>query len=212
MARLARLGVVMLAGLTASGCISLSIFQGPETLDEGALVAGVGAAAFSIPGDTASDDEVGLWPEIGLRYGLGSGFDVGAKFAGIPPFGTLYGDVRWQLVPGPVAVTAGLGGSYASVSAEVQDDEEDYSFSALYPSLAVGTDRLWIAGRGIIISSGSADEIFLSETLWGVVAGTSFGSRVRLLPEVEVYFGSDETLVGLGLGLQLGLTGGADGG
>lgn len=208
MARSAHLAMLALASFVGSGCVSLSIFQPPETLEEGELVGGVGAAGFSVPGDTAEDATVSFWPEAGFRLGLGGGFDVGAKFAGVPPFGTIYGDVRWQLVPGPLAVTAGLGGSYAGVT---EVDGEEFTFSAVYPSLAVGSDRLWVAGRGIIVSTGSADELFVSDALWGVVAGTALGDRVRLLPEIEMYFGEDEVLLGLGLGLQVGILEGEDG-
>ncbi|MFW5947631.1 MAG: hypothetical protein ACOCUW_03975 [Gemmatimonadota bacterium] len=199
----ARLAVPAIIAAFASGCVSFSMFQGPETLDHGQVVGGVGAAIFSVPGDTADDSSLGLWPEAGVRVGLGHRFDLGARFAGVPPFGTFYGDIRYQLVPGPVAVTAGLGGSF--VDATFNDD--DVSFSAVYPSLAVGSDRLWVAGRGLIVSTGSADQVFVSESIWGLVVGSSIGGDVRLLPEVEVYFGTDatETIVGLGLGVQVDL-------
>lgn len=195
--------------LLASGCVSLSVFQGPEALDEGELAGGIGAATFSAVGDTA-DGGVAFWPEAGLRYGLGGGFDIGAKFAGFPPLGTLYGDVRWQMLSDPLPVTAGLGGSYAGLQGDAGDEGDDISFTAVYPSLAVGTDRLWAAARGIIVASGVTDEVFLSGQLWGLVVGTSFGDRLRLLPELSVYVGPDDALVGLGLGLQLG-TGDDDG-
>lgn len=208
MTRTRPLVAIAVAALLASGCISLSVFQGPEALDEGELVGGIGAVTFPAAGDSA-DSTIGVWPEAGLRYGLGNGFDIGAKFAGFPPFGAVYGDVRWQLLSSPVPVTAGLGGSYAGLSS---DDGDDISFSAVYPSLAVGTDRLWVAGRGIIISSGVADEVFLSPALWGLVVGTSFGDGIKLLPEVALYVGPDDSLLGFGLGLQLGIAGGDDGG
>lgn len=206
-----RLAALLAAALSTSGCISLSMFQGPETLEQGQLTGGVGAAFFSAPGDSTSDGAGGFWPEVGLRYGLGHDLDFGAKFAGFPPFGTLYGDVRWQLMDEPVPVTAGLGLSYAGLTVTVDGSDSDLSFSALYPSLAVGTDRLWVAGRGILVTTGSAEDLFSSGSLFGLVAGTSFGDGVRLLPELEIYFGDASPLVGFGLGLQFDLRDG-DGG
>lgn len=196
-----RMSALAVAAVFATGCVSFSIFQGPEVLERGELVGGVAASFYSLPGDTAGGDQSGgPWPELGVRYGLGSNLDLGVKFAGIPPFGTTYADLRWQATAKPVPVTFGLGGSY--VSLDFGDGADDFSFSAIYPSLAVGTDRLWIAGRGIIVSAGSPGDLFVSEQLWGLVAGTSFGDRMKVLPELQVYFGESDPLVGLGLGLQ----------
>ncbi|MDX1674382.1 MAG: hypothetical protein R3314_06200 [Longimicrobiales bacterium] len=199
--RLIRSLPLLLIAPFVAGCVSFSIFQGPETLEQGELTGGVAASFYSLPGDTAGDGQTGgPWPELGVRYGLGANLDLGVKFAGIPPFGTTYADLRWQITDAPVPVTAGLGGSY--VSWDPGNETDTFSFSALYPSLAVGTDRLWVAGRGIIVSAGTTGDLFVAERLWGIVAGTSIGDRVRLLPELQVYFGENDPLVGLGLGLQ----------
>lgn len=206
----ARVAALLVAALSITACISLSMFQGPEILDEGQLAGGVGAAVFSLPGDTTGDGAAGFWPELGIRYGLGHDLDFGLKFAGVPPFGTVYGDLRMRFVDAPVPVTFGLGASYAGVTVTVNDSDSDLSFSALYPSVAVGTDRLWLAARGILVTTGSAEDLFSSGSLFGLVAGTSFGHRVRLLPEAELYFG-EEPLLGLGLGLQFTLRDGDDG-
>jgi hypothetical protein len=201
--------VALAAVALTSGCVSFSVFHGPEVHDPGELSIGVGAATFPVASDSTEDATLPLLPEAGLRYGLGHDFDLGVKFAGFPPFGTIYGDVRWQLLEGPVPMTAGLGGSYVGIS---DVDGDDISFSAIYPSLAVGTNRLWVAGRGIIISSGVGDHIFVSTQLWGLVAGGSIGDRMKLKPEVMAYFGSDDALVGFGLGLEFRLRDGDDGG
>ncbi len=117
-ARLAALAVAALtvAALTASGCVSFSMFQGPEGHEPGELSIGAGAATFPEAADTADDATFPFLPEASLRYGLGHGFDLGVKFAGFPPFGTTYGDLRWQLLDAPVPVTAGLGASGSASS------------------------------------------------------------------------------------------------
>lgn len=208
MTRFARPTLAALVGLAASGCVSLSMFQGPEALDEGELVVGAGAATFAAPGDTVSDDSgINFLPEFSGRVGVGHNVDFGVKFAGFPPFGSLYGEVRWQAIEDPFPVTAGLGASYLGW----ETSEETYSFSAIYPSLAVGTNRLWVAGRGIVMSSGSTENVFLNATVWGLAAGTQLGGdRVRLLPELSAYFGGDNVVVGLGLGLQVRIGGEGD--
>jgi hypothetical protein len=182
------------SGLTA-GCVSLSMFQGPEVLDRGELVAGGGVTTLRVVPESSSGG-IAFWPEAGIRYGLGHHLDLGVKFAGFPPFGTVYGDVRRQLTGDGVPVTAGVGGSYVAV------EDSDYSFAALYPSLAVGTDRLWVAGRGILVFTGNAGEVLPAGQLWGLVAGGTLGEDVKLLPEVELYFGGDSPVIGFGLGLQ----------
>lgn len=207
-----RSALVLPLALAASGCMSLSVFQPPEALDRGEMAVGVGATALRAVGDTASDSNLALLPEANLRVGVGGGVDAGLKFAGFPPLGALYGDVRWQFLEVPLPVTAGLGASYAGWGGS--DGSEGFSFAALYPTLAVGTDRLWVAGRGVVITAGAPwEDALFSSTIWGIVAGTRIGGRFRLLPEVELYVGDGGTMLGLGMGVQFGVTEGdeADG-
>lgn len=198
------LSVLALSAALSAGCISYSNFQMPDVLDEGDALIGVGATAVAA-------DQFGLLPEVYARYGFSDRVDAGAKIAGIPPFGLLFGDVKYQLVDGPVAVAADLGISYAGGSADIPFDddesEEDYSFVGLYPAIMVGTDRLYGGAKAIYIAGGTADTEWISGDVFGLFAGTSFGDRVRLLPEVHAYFGDDVAVLG-GIAFEFGMGGG----
>lgn len=200
------LALLMLTAALSGGCISYSTFQTPTVLDEGDALIGVGATGVS--GDT----DFGVLPEVYARYGFSERVDAGAKITGIPPFGLVFGDVKYQLVDGPVALAADLGVSYAGGSADIsfggdEPSEEGYSFVGLYPAVMVGTDRLYGGAKAIYIASGIADTEWISGNVFGLFAGTSFGDRVRLLPEVHAYFGDDVAVLG-GIAFEFGMGGG----
>src|SRR5690606_39400866 len=103
---------------------------------------------------------------------------------------------------------ADLGVSYAGgeVTIGTEDSETDYHFVALYPALIAGAGAFHGGVKGIYIVAGTSEDEFVTGSIFGLFAGSRFGSRVQLLPEVHVYFG-DDVLFTAGLGLQVPLRG-----
>jgi len=66
-----------------------------------------------------------------------------------------------------------------------------------------GTGRIYGGVKWIqmIASSDEAEET-LGTNFPGVVAGASFGRRISIMPELNVYFAKDELLFFPGIGLQ----------
>lgn len=174
--------------LVLSGCVSLSTFQSPRVLDPGTTQLGAGVI---VTGGEAGTGEVA----IVARRGLADGVDVGAKLWGIPPFLGLYADVRYQILREPFLVSGTLGGSVFSVR-EDGDDDRSVSTTALYPTVLVGTERLFggVRWTQVFGSAGDLEENY-GVGFPGIVVGASFGSRLILAPEVNVHFGEGGTLV-----------------
>ena len=187
--------VILLAALP-SACISVSTFQVPEPVDHGAVVLGLGATTM------VADSDVAVAPELYGRYGVAPGWDVGVKLVGVPPVGLVHADVKRLLVEGGFKLAADLGVSYAGGEVEIGSKEQDYDFVALYPALIAGTGSLHGGVKGILIVAGTSEDEFVTGSALGLFAGSRFGRRVQLLPEVHVYFG-DDILFTAGLGIQL---------
>lgn len=214
------LGAVLLLG----GCISHGAFQPPRVLDRGESLLGLGISGTTTVDRTGPGDpdnmRVSLTPQLHFRFGLGGRRDVAIRFSGIPPWGVLSADLRYQLVGGSFPVTAGLGvGAYTGCRfwrvewCESLIREEPGT--VLLPSLMFGPDWLYGGGRGIVrfrvedvvADAEDPDERtrrwVVSEHLWGVIAGTAVGNEIiRFMPEVDVLFSKRDLTMGFGMAMQ----------
>lgn len=195
-----RVFLVILVAALPSACISVSTFQVLEPVDRGEAVLGLGATTM------VADSDFGLAPELYGRYGIAPNWDVGLKLVGVPPIGLLQADVKRLLVDGDVKLAADLGVSYTGGEVRIgsDDSKKDYSFLALYPALIAGVGAFHGGVKGIYIVAGTSENEFVTGSALGLFAGSRLGSRVRLLPEVHVYF-ADDVLFTAGLGVQVPL-------
>lgn len=178
--------------LTLPACVSLSTFQSPVPLEKGRLALGAGAVAL-IPSD--SSESAGLMPELYARYGLGSDVDVTGKFLGIPPFGALYGDVKFRMAREPFSVSGVLGASVAGT--------DSLYTVGFYPMLLAGSEHFYVGGKAILFSANAGDIVEdVSSSMYGLVVGASLGQRMRFLPELNLYFGGEKVLPVFGVGFQ----------
>ena len=197
-----------LAIFAGAACIPMAVFNGPEVVPAGATVSGPATSMAEAVSGGAAPAAGG--PEIVARHGVGHGVDIGLRASGIPPFGTLYADARWQFLEAPLPATAGLGGSFTVLNVREQTSDSATSpFGAIYPSVAVGTNRLWAALRGMVFI-GAPTRDLEDEALIGIHAGTSFGDVLRLMPVAFFYAGA-QPIAGAGVALQYTI-GGNDGG
>lgn len=197
------LGALMVA---LSGCVSLSTFQSPNTVDEGATELGLGISFMNAAGE--EDFFLGETALIG-RHGLGERMDVGAKLWATPAVlivpATLgvYGDVRYQIIRDPVYVSASMGVSYFSAGT-ADDDTFRMETAAIYPTLMAGTRQLYagVKWTRMFATTDAFDDV-LGEGFPGLVAGTRLGSRFIFMPELNIHFG-EQTVFLPGAAFQLG--------
>jgi hypothetical protein len=179
-----------------TGCVTFSTFQSAEVIDAGEVEFGLSVSVAVLDGES-NLGEVTLMGRVGLGYN----FDLGLKMFGFPPFGGYYGDVKYQFMEGPLAGSAVLGVSYFGV----EFNDEDQSLTAFYPALLFGNGTFYGGPKMIYFTSrfnlfdtsAQADA-----SVFGFVLGGAFGNRLKLMPEVNVYF-LDEVLVYPGLGLKV---------
>jgi len=195
-----RVSLVMLLAALPSACVSVSTFQVPEPVDHGEVVLGLGATTMM------ADSDVAVAPELYGRYGIAPKWDIGLKVVGIPPVGLVQADVKRLVVDGDFRLAADFGVSYVGGEVEIGSQEQDYDFVALYPALIAGAGALYGGVKGILIVAGTSEDEFVTGSAFGLFAGSRFGRRVQLLPEVHVYFG-DDVLFTAGLGVQVPLGG-----
>lgn len=195
--RISVLGSIVICVLfTAPGCISLSTFNSPETTPNGSGSLGAGAVVF-IEEDEEDGDNVGVLPEAYGRVGLSDRWDVGVK---VSPF-VFFSDVKYQVVDARVNVAADLGVSTGGLA-----DEDALTFAA-YPAVFVGTERFYAGGR--LTFAGGTIELFdedvtYSGTIPSVMVGASFGSKFRVMPEINLYLEEPRLLPALGIQYRIG--------
>ncbi len=101
---------LFIVGLFVSGCGSLSTFQNAEVTPTGKAVIGGGVNGIvnTIGGISDEGESSMLFPvpEIYGRYGLAKDWDAGIKYT-LPL--TISGDIKYQLIDGPVAVAFNPG-------------------------------------------------------------------------------------------------------
>jgi hypothetical protein len=183
--------------MTLCGCITFSTFQSAEVQQKGELTGGIGILGFTGTGTSGLSEFV-----LQARYGLGSNFDTGIKFFGFPPFGGIYGDIRYQFMKNPFYGTIQAGISYFGL----EDDALDSKTSVIvyYPAIFFGTERYYGGFKWFHASTGFMlfdSDVTASGGKPGIVAGAILGTKVKFIPEVNVYF-FDEVAIMPGIGFQ----------
>lgn len=204
-----QIALAALAIFAGAACIPMSVFNGPEVVAAGETVAGPASSMLEVV--SGGSEVPGGALEVVARHGIGHDLDIGLRVSGLPPFGTFYGDLRWQFLDAPLPMTAGLGGSFTALNVreEADDTTATGAFGAVYPSVAIGTNRLWAAVRGIVFIGAPTPEL-ADKALVGLHVGTSFGDVLRLLPVAFFYVGPDP-IAGVGVALQYTVGGNDDG-
>jgi hypothetical protein len=182
-----------------TGCASFSTYQSPEVLEPQEKALGIGFSEIF----NADNSKITSGPmEIYGRFGIVKNLDVGVKLAGFIPWLTVFTDVKYQFLREPIMVSADLGYSFFHL--------EDITTHGLYPMVLLGRKYLYGGIKAIYLSSWGTiepfDESAISGHLFfpGVVVGTSFGDRTRLLLEANIYFTEDRNtpLIFMGVALQ----------
>jgi len=176
-------------------CASLSTFQTPEVLPEKKVRAGVGFSGINGSAPAIM--------ELSTRMGLGKRMDAGLKFT-LP--GTWFADLKYGLLTGPTYLALDLGVSYfQSVDG---DNSNDIKAVGFYPMILFGKKHVYGGVKWVILNNSGTFNFFgshefeLTTQFPGIMVGLNIGSRFRLLPEANVYFLSNETLVHWGIGFQ----------
>ena len=186
-----------------SGCATYSTLQSASTLAPGKFQI---APGISTP---LSSETREFTPEVGIRYGVFSGFDLGTKIVG---YNTFFADGKVQLLKSKVDIAFDLGGSYSSF--EDKDLGIHVQNTSIYPMLLVG-QRHWYAGaKGVYsIIDGKVKTLSNSYTTgsdWtstNFVLGGVFGERKgRILPELNVIISNDGDVWFVpAIGIQIGI-------
>lgn len=194
-----------------SGCYTFGHFNSPKVLehDQGEIMVGMTGLVVS--------DAKYLMPvevNIGARYGIGSNVDIGGRIFGIPfVYGGIMADIKYQLTTTLPYLATDFGVSYIGQNAG--DSLHKLHMFAFYPSLIVGTERLYAAARAVIgapILTGSQSDIDCNNSivpchwqLYGITAGYVIGSKFRVTPEVTVLWGPNSrpyVMPALGLSIR----------
>ncbi len=187
-----------------SGCVSFTSFNSPQTTPKGEGSIGAGTALFV---DT-EEEEVGVLPSAYGRVGIAERWDAGLKVA---PH-VFFSDLKYQIVRSGIDVSADLGLSYSGFFSA--------STVAAYPGVYVGTDQFYVGGRQtLLVGSFDPEEdssLFGQETSFSgnfttfMVGASVGGSRVRVMPEVNLHIpsGEGEAMILPALGLEYRFGGG----
>jgi hypothetical protein len=138
---LAAIGVV-----TAAGCVSSGVLQGPETLPPGSSATGIKLSRHGNAMSAALSYRMGLtaWADIGA--------DVGLSMVRVDP--------KVRLIDGPVSVAFGLPLSYNVTARDISygNDEKKWVFNGIagaHPAVIVGSQRFYAAVAGSYYSTRS---------------------------------------------------------
>lgn len=153
--------------------------HGPAPLPPNTATIGVGLAPMFLEGPI--DEDFLLFNLIfGLyangRYGITERLEVGAS-AGF--FNGLSADVKYNLIPGPLFVSAALAGSVGLV-VDIFGDSDDVDVLGIHPALLVGTERIY-GGAKLMAFPFSA---YVRRPWTVVFVGGSFGGDFRIVPEI----------------------------
>ena len=164
-------------------CSSFSTFQGAEVLERGESRTHIGASGFiaaPIP-----------FPEIGIRYGIGNGYDLGFKYQMLDLFQV---DLKKQILTAPIAaaIDIGISGAWSGES----EDGDIEGVLAFYPALILDTGP-WYFGMKDLVSYARVGIDFVEENPnpelsvshfpgWFVGRSIPF-RRVNILVEISAY-------------------------
>lgn len=161
------------------GCASYSTLQTATTLDKGEIQVGAGSAFDA--------QERMFAPEVGVRYGLIDRLDLGVKYV-FPSL--VFGDLKFQVLKGPVDIAADAGISYFQHNATGLGE---FRMIGFYPMLLVGQEHWYTGVKSVFVSaSGETDIKYFESYQFGgysstnFVLGASLGEKVRFLPELNV--------------------------
>jgi hypothetical protein len=183
----ALLMAVLGAMVGLAGCYPAT-FQTPSVLERGRTVAGLGTG-FYYDGQQVGVSAADLY----YRTGLGAGFDLGARYS--LPF-RMTVDARYQLVRRPVLVCVGAGLAYAydAVMSWYGPVDTSHLLDVVTVVLVGREHRLGDLTLGYHLG---IKPIPLRLTpwqgttvpRWGAVVGGSFGGRLKVMPELNAYWG-----------------------
>jgi len=195
---LVRTGIVLLIGAAfcaaVSGCFypAYQAFQSPVpapplSLDLGpelGVTAGVVVDTTNYGGESlrlGMTDLAGVELGVISRLGLLPNLDVGVRLS--PNLLGLV-DVKYRLLSFPLNVAASLGVSWYPRTGALFSTSYSGGM-ALYPVVAVGTERLFGGLRAVVLN-----EFREQHGSWqfhpGAYIGGSFGNRMRVMPEFDV--------------------------
>ena len=193
--------------LLLSGCgIPISTMHGPVPVPANISSATVGFAPVFL--DDAVDEDFLMFSLIfgafaGVRESVSERVELGGS---IGIFNGITAEVKYNLIPGPLYVSANLAASTGIVP-DVDiwgSSDEDVAVSlGLHPALLVGTERVY--GGGKLIAFPFNTNV---QRPWTVLfAGGSFGGRTRIVPEIawmrDPADGETSWVAGIGLQRQI---------
>lgn len=174
--------LILIAGMILPGCFSYTTLQTAETLEPGTVIIG-GGAAFLL-----SEDQIGIQPEVNARIGIINNFDIGAKYVNPSLF---FADGKVRLISDPVSLSFDLG--WSTFSYDGPSGNSKGVSTGWYPMLLLGKERWYLGVRPVYFITQGEVEFFGLQKFEGkgwlytnVVVGGMFGSKVRLMPEMNV--------------------------
>jgi hypothetical protein len=170
--------------LFLTGCgIPISTMHGPVPVPVDASVATVGVGPVFL-GDPIDTDFLLFSLIFGafasVREGVSDRLEVGGS---IGMFNGVTAEVKYNLVPGPVFVSANLAGSTGILfDIDIWGGTDDGTVGSvgLHPALLVGTERVYGGAKLIAFPFNR----FVQRPWTVVFAGGSFGGRTRIVPEI----------------------------
>jgi hypothetical protein len=200
-------GVALLLALAGCG-IPLSTLHGPAPVPVNTSTTTVGFGPIFLE-DAAEEDFLMFSMVLGamatVRHGVSERLEVGGS---IGMFNGLTAEAKYNLVPGPLYVSANLAlstGLLFDIDIWGGSDGETESNLGLHPALLVGTERIY-GGAKLITFPGNRNV----PRPWTVVfAGGSFGGNRRIVPEIawihDPADGESSWIAGIGLQNPRGL-------
>jgi hypothetical protein len=154
------------------------LLQSPDALPRGdwELAVGGGGAVTALESDDRRAVE-GPAFDVAWRAGVSDTSDVSARafFAGDAV--GIYLDVKSEVMTAPVFVSPVIGLSAAAVLS-------GGTTIAISPGFMVGLEEIWVAPRAVVGTSTGEGVA----TGFGVSVGSSLGDRLRVLPELALFY------------------------
>ena len=159
-----------------SGCFTVPMLQTPKALEKGKKEIGLGGGVILYYEGDGKD--LLYFPEIvgNYRVGVGKDTDIGFRIFVLGA----YVDIKHQFTKRYPYVSGVLGFSYSSFS-------EQTGVIGFYPSLIVGTDRFYTSAGAILGIFGGGGSVEFMGLVGRLAVGYSFGSKLRITPEVGTY-------------------------
>ena len=159
------------------GCAPSALLQSPNALPRGdwELAVGGGGAVTALEVDEREVEAPSF--DAAWRIGVSDTSDVSVRAFYAGDSIGLYVDTKGEVLSGPVYVSPVVG-----VSAAVGLDGG--SSVAISPGFMFGLEEIWAAPRAVVgTTSGEG-----LGTGFGVAVGSSLGDRVRVMPEIDLFY------------------------